>query len=210
MNLHELAAQPQNHTDKQNADHAFHGRNYLHHYERHFEPLRDKTIKVLEIGVFGGWSLRLWRDYFPKGDIHGLDINPECVDQCKNETRITVHVGDQSDTEVLVKLLDSGPFDIIIDDGSHYVPHMITSFSWLWENLNPGGFYVWEDMGLSYSGIDMSWPGMHLNNRIPEDPFNNRATISSFLESRLFTMDCRQGRIGAIHLYPLIYFFEKV
>lgn len=204
MTIHELAQIPQNATDKQNGDHTFHGRNYLHHYEKHFEALRNCPVKVLEIGVFGGWSLRLWRDYFPLGDIHGLDINPDS--QCQEASRITVHIGDQGDYRTLEKLALE-QWDIVIDDGSHYVPHILLGFSWLWPTIRSGGFYVMEDMRISYHDVDMDWPGMLFNQPLGS---NHRVEVDALLSQRLKAMDNVEGDIAAIHLYPMIYFFEKV
>lgn len=51
------------------------------HYQEHFAPLRKKKLKILEIGVRGyddpesdGNSLRMWKHYFPKSMIYGIDI----------------------------------------------------------------------------------------------------------------------------------------
>jgi ubiquinone/menaquinone biosynthesis C-methylase UbiE len=50
---------------------------YLEIYERHFERYRGTDVHVLEIGVFGGGSLQMWKDYFgPQSQIFGVDINP--------------------------------------------------------------------------------------------------------------------------------------
>lgn len=207
MTIHQLAEIPQNATDKQNPDHTFWGKNYLHHYERHFEALRDLPVKLLEIGVHGGWSLRLWRDYFPKGEIHGFDINPECVDQ--KSDRISVHIMDQGNKLDLEVIASLGPWDIIIDDGSHYVPHILIAFSFLWPRVSPGGFYVMEDMRLSYANIDMTWPGMKHNTTII-DGKNHRDPINELLLERCKKMDEFIGNTAAMHLYPMIYFFEKI
>lgn len=207
MTIHELAKLPENSTDKQNPDHAFAGKNYLHHYERHFERLRNFPIRILEIGVYGGWSLRLWRDYFPKGEIHGLDINPECINH--TEDRIEIFIGDQSNPVALGAVIAHGPFDIIIDDGSHYVPHIIETFETLWPELNKGGIYVMEDMRLSYENVDMDWPGMAHNTTI-KDGRNDRDQIDNLLLDRLMEMDECAGDTAAIHLYPMIYFIEKI
>ena len=46
---------------------------YTVYYEWAFHPLRDRDIKLLEIGVGGGESIRMWLDYFSRGQIYGLD-----------------------------------------------------------------------------------------------------------------------------------------
>ena len=48
---------------------------YLDLYDPILEPWIDKEIRLLEIGVHSGGSLRLWSDYFPKGTIVAIDIS---------------------------------------------------------------------------------------------------------------------------------------
>src|SRR5215510_13902823 len=54
-------------TDKGATYHTFNGINYLDLYEQHFKAFKYKHIKLLEIGVYGGASLRMWKEYFPNG-----------------------------------------------------------------------------------------------------------------------------------------------
>lgn len=42
------------------------------------------------------------------------------------------------------------PYDIIIDDGSHMVRHVIASFEALFPYLRRGGLYIIEDLHTSY------------------------------------------------------------
>ncbi len=128
---------------------------YAQHYDRHFAPLRDRPLKILEIGVggydlpeAGGESLRMWRDYFPHAEIYGLDIADKTP---HDEARIRTRVGDQSDPAVLERLhRESGGFDIVIDDGSHICAHVVASFQILFPLLNDGGIYAVEDLQTSY------------------------------------------------------------
>ena len=55
-------------------------KHYFPIYEKHFEPIRNKPIKILEIGILNGGSLEMWRYYFPEATIVGIDINPVCKD----------------------------------------------------------------------------------------------------------------------------------
>ncbi|MFD5827625.1 class I SAM-dependent methyltransferase [Lentzea sp. NPDC060358] len=129
---------------------------YTQHYERHFARLRTEPVRVLEIGIggyddpdSGGGSLRMWERYFQRGLIHGLDIARKNV----AGPRIMTVRGDQSDAEFLDRLgRDLGPFDVVIDDGSHFNDHVRTSFHALFPHVRPGGLYVVEDLQTAY------WP----------------------------------------------------
>lgn len=111
---------------------------YLDIYEKHFAKYRGKSIRVLEIGVDHGGSLQLWKEYFgPHAEIIGVDINPACKDY--EEPQIKIHIADQCDP-ALARL---GPFDIVIDDGSHIRQHQAQSFLTLWPHTT--GTYLIED-----------------------------------------------------------------
>jgi len=125
---------------------------YLENYMEFFEPLIGKEIRLLEVGVYKGGSLLLWRDYFEKATIVGLDINPVHIDDPTG--RIHVYQGQQQDTVLLDRIAqEMAPegFDVIIDDCSHIGELTRISFWHLFDNhLKPGGLYAIEDWGTGY------------------------------------------------------------
>ena len=129
---------------------------YTPHYQHHFSKYRNKRINMLEIGVggysnpkLGGESLRMWKKYFPHGNIFSLDIHDKSYHQ---EARIKIFKGSQVDYKFLDDVLENigAPLDIIIDDGSHYNEHVIKTFEYLFPKLKDGGIYVVEDIQTSY------------------------------------------------------------
>lgn len=207
--IHQIATQSECRTDKQDAHHSFRGKSYLHHYDQHFAPFRQRVVNLLEIGVAKGNSLRLWRDYFPHGNIYGLDIDPDA--KTAEGDRICVFIGNQNDCEFLETVGNRFPngLDIIIDDGSHLLPYLLTSFRCLWPRVAPGGYYVLEDMGLSYVATSSGWTGAHWNDRVGLEQ-NHRSDFDVVFHKLLRNMDAMLGDIQAIHLYPMLYFFRKV
>ena len=120
--------------------------------------LRGRHVKnMLEIGIgtapvmkhiIGetyrpGASLRMWRDYFPYATIYGCDIDRSVLFE---EERIKTFWVDQSSTRDLETCVPDIQYDLILDDGSHMLEHMKTSFRALWSKVVPGGFYVIEDI----------------------------------------------------------------
>lgn len=100
--------------------------------------------RILEIGVKGGGSLLLWHALFPEARIVGLDLKPTIKGLPE---RITVQRGDQSDPKTLKRLArNHGPFDLVIDDGSHVSEHQCISFAILTHYLTAGALYVIEDL----------------------------------------------------------------
>ncbi|MGW1455076.1 class I SAM-dependent methyltransferase [Salegentibacter agarivorans] len=147
---------------------------YTPHYQIRFKDFKQKKINLLEIGVggnkskvHGGASLRMWKNYFRNGKIFGIDIHDKSALQ---EKRIKIFQGDQANINFLDGVAEkAGPFDIIIDDGSHRNDHIITSFINLFPHLNDGGIYVVEDVQTSYweffggSSQDLNKDGTAMN-----------------------------------------------
>lgn len=116
---------------------------FLEAYNKHFAGL--KPNRVLEIGVQGGGSLKIWEKMFPEAEIVGIDILEDCKKY--EQGNIKVFIGDQHDVKFLETL---GNFDIIIDDGGHYMTQQQVSMKTLMQQLNAGGIYVIEDLHTSY------------------------------------------------------------
>ena len=124
---------------------------YTYFYDRLFTPLRDKPLLILEIGVCGGGSLKMWYEYFPNATIIGLDINDES--ELSND-RTYVYQLDQSDDKELENFvaqckLNNYEFDIIIDDGSHHMRDQQVTLGYLFPLLKSKGIYVIEDLHTS-------------------------------------------------------------
>jgi demethylmacrocin O-methyltransferase len=115
----------------------------------------EKKLNILEIGVggyenpkHGGESLRMWKAYFPKSRIFGIDIHDKTY---HDEHRIKTFICSQIDGKSLRNVTQEiGTVDIIIDDGSHLNDHVITTFKILFPLTNFNGIYVVEDLQTSY------------------------------------------------------------
>jgi hypothetical protein len=123
---------------------------YFDIYDRHFAPHRGRDVTVLELGVYHGGSLQMWRDYFgPTARIIGVDIDPRCAGL--GGDGVEVLIGDQDDRGWLRHLAtERGPFDIVIDDGGHTMTQLVGSFEELWPAVHVGGVYLAEDIHTSY------------------------------------------------------------
>jgi SAM-dependent methyltransferase len=123
---------------------------YFDIYHRHLSQFRRKRVTLLEIGVFHGGSLQMWKKYFGrKASIIGLDVDERT--RSLAEPQIEIVIGDQGDRAFLQKMRSEfGPFDIVIDDGGHTMEQQIRSFEELWPAVKDGGVYVVEDLHTSY------------------------------------------------------------
>ena len=211
--LNELALQYK--TDKSSD-----ANNYAEKYETYFAPFRNKEVKVLEIGVGSGASLKMWKEYFTKGQIYGLDIM-DC--SALQEDRIKIIQGSQSDIPFLESMnAEYGPFDIIIDDGSHINEEMITSFSTLFPMLNPGGMYAVESLLSCY----WPWAQPNVNNnfnvaiqqlvhnvnacgKTGTTKIENDETDVIYSGKRMGEMTYWDMNVKSLHLHRGIVFVEK-
>lgn len=126
---------------------------YFDIYTKHFEAYRNRPIRMLEIGVFRGGSLRMWKEYFhPDSIIVGIDIDKTCKAHEIANRKVFVRIGSQADPAFLAAVTEEfGPFDIILDDGSHKTHHQNISFGALFHDaLTDGGCYMVEDVHTNY------------------------------------------------------------
>jgi demethylmacrocin O-methyltransferase len=176
---------------------------YTSHYERHLRSRRAQPLRILEIGIggysegTGGSSLRMWRTYFPRARVFGIDIEPRDL----REPRIRTFCGSQSDRAFLARVVAAiGAPDVVIDDGSHRSVDIITSFETLFPHLAPGGLYVIEDLHCSYNPDYGGGP-----------PGSARTTVE--LVKQLVDRVARRrpgvDETAAIHVYPRIVFIQK-
>lgn len=117
-------------------------------YGRHFRRFRLRSFTLLEIGVFKGDSLRVWRDVFPRASIVGMDIEPPDV---HFGPRVRVVFGDQSSVEDIGGALAGLPAPLlVIDDGSHRGDDIWATFRHVFPRMASGGIYIIEDLSTSY------------------------------------------------------------
>lgn len=145
-------------TDKASKHPLISGHNYAIHYDAIFSPIRHEAVRLLEIGVGGGESIRTWLEYFdnPDARIFGVDIvqctNPWNTPSEKPDPRYTFSHGDQSDSVMWKCFIANcgGNLDVVIDDGSHTNKDIIISYKALWPNVVNGGLYCIEDLMVGY------------------------------------------------------------
>ena len=192
------------------------GHLYARHYATHLAHLRDQPIHLLEIGIGGyhhpdqgGQSLRMWKRFFPRATIFGLDLHDKTA---LAENRIRIFTGSQDDPDVLARIVDAmGHIDVIIDDGSHRSPHVIASFEFLFPHLRDGGIYAVEDTQTSY------WPEYGGSS---DDRNTPRTTMGYFkaladglnhdeIRDPLYQPPTFAQHILALHFYHNLIFLEK-
>lgn len=171
-------------------DHGHHGPR-LHFttvYSQYFSPIREKELTILEIGVGGGPSLKMWYDFFPNSRICAFDIDDQ--KHHENDRVLTIRC-DQSNRQHLDYIMQQiGEVDIVIDDGSHVVAHQQISFGSIFPFVKKGGQYWIEDLhtsdrsvwnGKSLYGYDMSINPGHSTVEVIEDYMTTKKFNSPYL-----------------------------
>jgi hypothetical protein len=178
---------------------AWKPRQYFKVYHRHLARFVGRAVNVVEVGVYSGGSLRMWREYFgPRATIHGIDIDPACR-QFESD-RIEIVIGDQSDRGFWREFLERVPqIDIVIDDGSHVPEHQVATLEALLPHISNGGVYICEDIGGADNPFHSYLAGLArpLSSLDAESSSEGQATTGV------------QQQIEGIHIYPYIAVIEK-
>jgi cephalosporin hydroxylase len=144
----------------------------------------------MEVGVYSGGSLPMWREYFGKNcQVYGVDIEKAC--EAYRSDRIEIMTGDQSDRAFWADIRKTIPrVDILIDDGGHHPKHQIITLEEMPPHLSPGGIYLCEDI----HGVP---------NYFAAFVAGLASKMNGGRHSRL------EAEIDSIHLYPAVAVIEK-
>jgi SAM-dependent methyltransferase len=132
---------------------------YFDVYETWFSKFRNKSPRVLEIGVQNGGSADMWLEFFGQGtQLVGVDIDPRCLQHAKKDLHVVI--GDQGSENFWQDFfkVHSQPFDIVIDDGSHRMHDMKLTFAMVNQHVADGGIYLIEDTHTAYWNNDTIFP----------------------------------------------------
>lgn len=171
---------------------------YFEIYHRHLASLRGREINLLEIGIYSGGSLEMWRQYLGEEcTIFGVDIEETCRRYESDRTKI--FIGDQQDRKFWDAFQRSTPaMDIIIDDGGHSPEQQMVTLEELLPNLNPGGVYICEDIH------GRSNPFISFATSIVQRLNANNLDGNGGVETTPV-----QSSIHSIHFYPFMLVIEK-
>lgn len=180
-------------------------RHYFEIYDRHFQKFRNKDVNILEIGVYSGGSLGMWKAYFgQRCRVYGVDIEDSC--KLHEGDGVEVFIGDQADRAFWREVKAKVPyFDIIVDDGGHETDQQVITLEEMLPHLAPGGVYLCEDVeGRSNNfGFYASGLSCQLNARTALHDLENN-------ERRLVTSTSAfQSAIHSIHIYPFVVVIER-
>ena len=189
-------------------------RSYFSVYERHLSRFRGTDVHVMEIGIFSGGSLRMWRWYFgPRTTIYGVDISNRTT-VYENDPRYgsptRIFVGNQSDPD-LWAAVNVPRLDVVIEDGGHHPTQQRAALQALWPRLAYGGVYLTEDVHFADNKYAAFVFAEYVNGRYgmngkfrykPNDPVESGSTDGGIRGSALST--------AAVSFYHSVVVLDKM
>jgi hypothetical protein len=174
-------------------------RHYFEIYHRHFAKFVGREVHIVEIGIFSGGSIDMWKTYFgPSCHVYGVDIEPACKNY--ESERVKIFIGDQADRKFWKAFREQVPtLDILIDDGGHAPDQQIISLEEMLPHLRPGGVYLCEDVSRVHHRFAAYVAGL---------ADNLNAWTGEFDHSPAPTLGF-QRQIQSIHQYPFVTVIEK-
>jgi SAM-dependent methyltransferase len=126
------------------------GHGFSSFYTRHLENLRTKKINILEVGSFAGASAAAFTKYFPHSNVYCFDVNiSKFIYMSKKIHVYGLDINNEKKLKDILNKLNFGNnlnyFDIIIDDGSHYLSDILFTLKTLFQYVKQNGFYIIED-----------------------------------------------------------------
>jgi cephalosporin hydroxylase len=171
-------------------------RHYFDIYHRHLARFRGQPVRMVEIGVFGGGSLGMWREYFGADThIYGIDIDETCRELAG--PGVEIFIGDQSDPAFWKEFLRSEPhIDVVLDDGGHTPAQQMITLECLLPAIRPGGVYLCEDINGDFQPFHAFVDGLtHPLSAIGHGTPRERTPF--------------QAQVASVHRYPLVTVIEK-
>jgi len=177
---------------------------YTQIYHRYFEKDRRREFNFMELGFGKGASVKMWMEYFTKANIINIDIreklpNDKLIQRYARDKRFEFVSTDQINMKKILKIVNKyKKFYLIIDDAT---------FGCLFEFIEPGGYYIIEDLKCKRSH----------SNKFKCQSDKTLKVLLGFLKNRIFdskVLDKQQKlyirkNIESVKIYDKIVFIKK-
>ncbi len=180
--------------------------NIKHGYTKVYEKLiadltpnrKTAQLRVGEIGVACGASLRMWANHLPAATIEGFDIQPECANLCKDLKNVMITISDP-------RQVNREGFDLVVDDGSHIAEDVLGNFVHCWKWVKPGGYYVIEDMACTYNDAYRDKYNKHFSKSLK----NDRELMKTLWDAIAREIDAGVGAYTEMRYYRQMWVFKR-
>ena len=175
-----------------------HGHGYSKYYNKYLKDLKNKKLRILEIGSYAGASAAAFKKFFINSKIFCFDVNISNFTYSSKDIKVYgIDIKNFKKVEKTLKKIvtqnNNELFDLIIDDGSHNLSDILNTFKNLFKYLNKKGFYIIEDY---------MFPNFYEYNRDVKDIFVDKM-ISYLLKKKYF-------KSNIINKNDQIYFHKNI
>lgn len=137
---------------------------YTPFYNILFSHIRYNEINFGEIGIYKNYSMKMWREYFPKANLYGWDCHPrealenryQSFDAIENASKDNLkntfydYMNVREDSSIISSFEKINiKFDVIIDDSDHEFWSQVRIIRNSYKFLNKGGFLIIEDLDVN-------------------------------------------------------------
>jgi len=132
---------------------------YTLFYDGLFKNKKDEKLKIAELGILEGASLRMWQEYFTNSNLYGLEYNHAFINSFKqlydNDRILLSHIDVTNKDSVANAFSELNVmYDIIIEDTTHQFEDQIRVIENCYQYLKPGGILIIENIFKSYNEND--------------------------------------------------------
>ena len=159
---------------------------------------KTARLRVGEIGVACGASLRMWANYLPQSQIEGFDIRPDCANLCKDLPNVTITIADP-------RTMNRRNYDLFVDDGSHIAEDIVDTLVHCQNWVRSGGYYVIEDLGCTYNPEYAAKFNQHFDTKKP----NDRNLMLTLFDQLSRMVDGKVGTFSEMYYYPQMWVLKK-
>jgi len=174
------------------------GHGYAKFYEKHLNSIKDKKIKILEIGSAAGASASSFSKYFSNSKIFCVDINISPFKYSSKQIQVFgLDITNPNQVSSFLKKIknknEDTIFDVIIDDGSRKLFDILVAIKFFFNKLNKGGFYIIEDYNLLNK-----WKHLDDKNELRIDRVIEKIKINKLFESNILSEEFQKNFIKNI------------
>ena len=146
-------------SQRSNVTNERHCHPYTLFYESLFKNKRHEPLKIAELGILYGSSLRMWQEYFTNAELFGFEYNHDLINNFKqnyDNDRIALSKIDVTNKDSIINAFSTANvmYDIIIEDTTHQFEDQIRVIENIYPYIKPGGILIIEDIFKSYNEND--------------------------------------------------------
>jgi hypothetical protein len=121
-------------------------------YYKLFKDIRNLNINFAEIGIYKGYSIEGWINFFPNANIYGYEYSNEYIENCKQlcPSAILNNINVKSKESLEFDLINKSQFfDVILDDSTHEIDDQINIMNICSKFTKK--YLIIEDINLAYT-----------------------------------------------------------